>query len=135
MPSKRATPEQVIEWLLIAEKVVPKLLDGSLPALEQFIFRARFTLRRAENQDALDTVSASESLEDVNRNSLPGACIALSSSGGVRASLVYMPDATEQEFAFCSRVLQSTVAATFAALGIDMSSLMGPQSTDSSDKL
>ena len=123
MPSKRATPEQVIEWLLIAEKVVPKLLDGSLPALEQFIFRARFTLRRAENQDALDTVSASESLEDRKQKT---ACREPASRfhrvGESEPVLVYMPDATEQEFAFCSRVLQSTVAATFAALGIDMSS-------------
>ncbi len=94
MTSKRVTPEKIIERLLIAEQVVPKLLDGSLPALEDFIFKARFTLRRAESQDALDAVSVSDSLEDVNKNSLPGACIALSSRGEVRASLVYMPDAT-----------------------------------------
>lgn len=111
------------ERLLASEHVVRLLQNAELPELEKFIFQARFALRPARSPEELDQLSSTDSLSKAHRHSLPGACICLSSQGGVRASVAYNTDATPKELAFYAQALQAVLVPTYAALGLDMSTL------------
>jgi hypothetical protein len=134
MADSKFEHQRILQRFAAADFVLSELEKGHFPTLARFLGNARFNLRQITDTEAFREPSDQADLEKLVAASRLSGMVHVSMQPVPRLSLFYEQNLSEAEASLLSSSLQKVAAMVFAALGLDMSGLVGVEATAVQDE-
>lgn len=125
MPNDESMNKRIVQRFAAADFILSELEKGRYPCLSRFLANARFNLRQIKDREPFEEHGEQPNIEHLLAASRACGTVHVSMEPIPRISLFYDKELTEVEASLFATSLQKVAALAFAALGLDMSGLVG----------